>query len=60
VEELANKIHAVLTYKGLSAELLERCREEMIEVTWENAATRIMEVTAKRKDSGDGEQWLKG
>ncbi len=47
VEELANKIHAVLTYEGLSAELLERCREEMIEVTWENAATRIMEVYRK-------------
>ena len=47
VEELANMIHAVLTYEGLSAELLERCREEMIEVTWENAATRIMEVYRK-------------
>jgi glycosyltransferase involved in cell wall biosynthesis len=47
VEELANKIHAVLAYEGLSAELLERCREEMLEVTWENAATRIMEVYRK-------------
>ncbi|HPC74748.1 MAG TPA: glycosyltransferase family 4 protein [Syntrophales bacterium] len=47
VEELANKIHAVLAYGGLSAELLERCREEMIEVTWENAATRTLEVYRK-------------
>jgi len=47
VEEMANMIHAVLNYEGLSAELLERCREEMIEVTWENAATRIMEVYRK-------------
>ena len=47
VEELANKIHAVLAYRGLPAELLERCREEMIEVTWENAATRILEVYRK-------------
>ncbi len=47
VEDLADKIHAVLAYRGLSAELLERCRQEMIEVTWENAATRIMDVYRK-------------
>jgi glycosyltransferase involved in cell wall biosynthesis len=47
VEELANKIHAVLAYDGLSAELLERCREDMIQVTWENAATRITEIYRK-------------
>ena len=57
VGELANKIHGVLTYGGLSKELLERCREELLEVSWENAASKIVEVYRKAIQAVKSVEW---
>ena len=44
VDEIANKIIAVLRYPILVAEIVERSRDELRNVRWENAAEKIVEV----------------
>jgi glycogen(starch) synthase len=44
VKEISNKIIAVLKYPTLSAEIVERSREEVKTIRWENAAVKIVNV----------------
>jgi len=44
VDELANKMIAVLKYPPLAGELVERAREELKNLRWERAAQQILEV----------------
>jgi len=44
VRELANKIVSVLRYPALSREMVERSREALRRIHWENAAEKIMTV----------------
>ncbi|MCK9197092.1 MAG: glycosyltransferase family 4 protein [Syntrophales bacterium] len=44
VDELANKMIAVLKYPPLTGELVERAREELKNLRWEKAALKILEV----------------
>jgi glycosyltransferase involved in cell wall biosynthesis len=44
VKEMANKIIAVLKHPTLSAEIVERSREEVRTIRWENAAGKILTV----------------
>ncbi len=44
VDELANKMIAVLKYPPLAGELTARAREEMREILWEKAAAKITAV----------------
>jgi glycogen(starch) synthase len=44
VDELANKICAVLAYDALAREMVERSREELGALTWDRAAREIEEV----------------
>ncbi|MFA5182644.1 MAG: glycosyltransferase family 4 protein [Syntrophales bacterium] len=44
VDELANKMIAVLKYPPLAGELVERAREELKNLRWEKAAQEILEV----------------
>jgi glycogen(starch) synthase len=44
VNEIANKIIAILKYPRLVAEMIERSREELRTVRWENAAEKIVTV----------------
>ena len=41
VREMANKICALLAYPLLAAEELRNCREELKNIRWENAATKL-------------------
>lgn len=47
VQELAGKIISILQHPALSLELVERSREEMKNIHWDNAAVKIMEVYNK-------------
>jgi len=44
VEEIANKIIALLKYPNLVAELVEKSREELHNVRWETAAEKIVQI----------------
>ncbi|MDD5713015.1 MAG: glycosyltransferase family 4 protein, partial [Smithellaceae bacterium] len=44
VKEMANKMIAVLKYPALSGEIVERSREELKDIRWENAAEKIVDV----------------
>ena len=44
VDDMANKMIAVLKYPPLAGELVERAREELKKLRWEKAALKIMEV----------------
>jgi glycogen(starch) synthase len=44
VNEIANKIIAILKYPSLVAEIVEKSREELHTVRWETAAEKIIEV----------------
>lgn len=44
VNEIANKIIAILKYPNLVAEIVEKSREELRNVRWETAAEKIVEV----------------
>jgi glycosyltransferase involved in cell wall biosynthesis len=44
VDDLADKMIAVLKYPPLAGELVERAKEEMKDICWEKAAMKIMEV----------------
>ena len=44
VNEMANKIIAVLKYPVLAAEIVARSREDLRTIRWENAAARITDV----------------
>jgi glycogen(starch) synthase len=44
VNEIANKIIAILQYPNLVAEIVEKSREELHSVRWETAAEKIVEV----------------
>jgi len=44
VKEMANKIIAILKYPALSAEIVERSREEVKNIRWENTAEKISSV----------------
>jgi glycosyltransferase involved in cell wall biosynthesis len=44
VDEIANKIIAILRYPILVAEIVERSRDELRKVRWEYAAEKIVEV----------------
>jgi len=44
VDELADKMIAVLKYPPLAGELVERAREELKNLRWEKAALKILEV----------------
>jgi glycogen synthase len=44
VDELADKMIAVLKYPPLAGELVERAREELKNLRWEKAAQKILEV----------------
>lgn len=44
VDELANKIIAVLKYPPLTGELVERAREDLKGILWEKAAAKIIAV----------------
>ena len=41
VREMANKICALLAYPLLAAEEVRNCREELTNIRWENAATKL-------------------
>lgn len=47
VQELAGKIISVLQHPALSRELIERSREEMKNIHWDNAAVKILEIYNK-------------
>lgn len=47
VQELAGKIISVLQHPALSRELVERSREEMRNIHWDNAAVKIIDVYNK-------------
>ncbi|MCX5826748.1 MAG: glycosyltransferase family 4 protein [Deltaproteobacteria bacterium] len=44
VDEMANKMIAVLKYPPLAGELVERAREELKNLRWEKAVLKILEV----------------
>lgn len=44
VQEMANKICAVLSYPSLATELVKNCREELKNIRWENAAGHLNEL----------------
>jgi len=44
VDEIANKIIAILKYPNLVAEIVEKSREELHNVRWETAAEKIADV----------------
>ena len=44
VDEIANKIIAILRYPSLVAEIVERSREQLRSIHWEKAAEKIVEV----------------
>jgi glycogen synthase len=44
VNEIANKIIAILKYPVLAAEVVARAREDLRSIHWDNAAARIVEV----------------
>jgi len=44
VNEIANKIIAILKYPSLVAEIVEKSREELHNVRWETAAEKIVEI----------------
>lgn len=44
VQEMANKICAVLAYPKLSAEMIKNCREELKEIKWEKAAELLNSI----------------
>ncbi len=46
VQEMANKICAVLTYPVLGNFMVSNCREELKEIKWENAAKQLCNVYA--------------
>lgn len=48
VKEIANKIIAILKYPALSDEIVERSREEVRNIRWENAAEKIVTVYQSR------------
>ncbi len=47
VDELAERICAILTYDALTREMVERSREELKTITWDRAAQQIEEVYRK-------------
>ena len=47
VQELAGKIISVLKHPALSRELVERSREEIRKIHWDNAAVKIIDVYNK-------------
>lgn len=44
IEEMANKICAVLAYPRLAEEMVKNCREELKSITWDKAATHIVDA----------------
>ncbi|MCG6533504.1 MAG: glycosyltransferase family 4 protein [Syntrophales bacterium LBB04] len=44
VDEIANKIIAILRYPSLAEEIVERSREQLLNVHWEKAAEKIVDV----------------
>lgn len=44
VREMANKICALLTYPLLATEEVRNCREELKNIRWENAATKLCAI----------------
>jgi glycogen synthase len=52
VDELANKIIAVLKYPPLAGELVGKAREELKTILWEGAARRIAAVYEKLMSTG--------
>ena len=44
VREMANKICALLAYPLLAAEEVRNCREELKNIRWENAATKLRAI----------------
>jgi len=49
VKEMANKIIAILKHPVLSDEIVERSREEVRNIRWENAAEKIVTVYQSRR-----------
>jgi glycogen(starch) synthase len=47
VNEIANKIIAILRYPNLVAEMVERSREELRKIRWEHAAEKITAVYSR-------------
>ena len=47
VREMANKICALLAYPLLAAEEVRNCREELKNIRWENAATKLRAIYDK-------------
>jgi glycosyltransferase involved in cell wall biosynthesis len=44
VDEIANKIIAVLRYPPLVAEMIDKTRDELRSIRWEYAAEKIVEA----------------
>ncbi len=44
VQEMANKIYAVLKHPQLANEVVKNCREELKNIKWDNAATLLKDV----------------
>jgi glycosyltransferase involved in cell wall biosynthesis len=44
VDEIANKIIAILRYPSLVAEIVDRSREQLRSVHWEKAAEKIIDI----------------
>jgi glycosyltransferase involved in cell wall biosynthesis len=44
VKEMANKMIAILKFPALSAEIVDRSREEVRNIRWENAAEKMVRV----------------
>lgn len=47
VNEMANKICAILAYPVLAREVVKNCREELKTIRWENAANRLNDIYAR-------------
>ena len=53
IDELANKIIAILKYPPLAGELVEKAREELRAMVWENAGRKIVSVYEKAAPGGE-------
>jgi glycogen(starch) synthase len=44
IDEMVNKIVAILKFPALAGEIIERSREELRNIRWERAAEKVVEV----------------
>ena len=47
IDEMVNKIVAILKFPALSGEIIERSREELQSIRWEHAAEKVVDIYKK-------------